>query len=97
MAFTEANYDNAIRVLFVDDNRKTSDGLKEYRVAPFTLIRVEANSYFEPLPEIEHVNDRIDLDIVLPSKYHKVQDVDMDSPVSYNGSTPPIFEKHKGI
>lgn len=97
MAFTAKKYDDAIRTVFMDKSKKCSSGESTFRPLAFCFVRIDGSTYIEPLPEFTEKKDASITAVTIPKTFHSIQSADMDNSVSYNGSRPPVFEKHVGV
>lgn len=96
MGFWE-DYEAAERVQLIDTSRKDSLGRTLYRMLPFQFVRIAGVDYIEPM------NQEFDAETGecflsgIQSPILRFQDVEMDSPLTYNGDRPAVFEFHPGV
>jgi hypothetical protein len=96
MGFWE-DYEGAERVQLVDSSRKDSQGRTLYRLLPFQKVRIAGVDYIEPMNQ-EFDKETGECFVAgAQTAFYRLQDAEMDGPLTYNNDSIALHEFHPGI
>ena len=96
MGFWE-DYEAADRIQFMDTSRVDAKGRTLFRTLPFQLVTIAGVDYIEPMnQEFDKETGECFLGGT-QTPFYRFEDVEMDSPLTYNGERPAVFEFHPGV